>query len=265
MKGQVMKLKGKWALVTGGSRGIGRGICVELAKEGCNIIVNYVHDPKKAEKTVQELKDLNVEAYSIKADVSNREKVNDMVKAITDKNELDILISNAGVVKTEPFLEVTKQAWDFQISINLEGMFNVAQEVSRYFVKRKKGGKVVFVTSFNQDAPNFDHTVYNITKAGVSMLSKTMAIELAKHKIYSNTIAAGGVITDLNRWELEAYPELEERYNKTAPLGRWGTVKDMGKAAVFLASSDSDYTTGSTIYVEGGIMVNNAMPLFEQE
>jgi NAD(P)-dependent dehydrogenase (short-subunit alcohol dehydrogenase family) len=260
-----MKLRDKWALVTGGSRGIGRGICIELAKEGCNIVVNYVHDPMKAEATVKELENLKVDAYSIKADVSNRKEVNEMVATIIKRNELDILVSNAGVVKTEPFLEVTKKAWDFQLNVNLLGMFNVAQEVSKYFVERKKGGKIIFVTSFNQDVPNIDHTVYNISKAGVKMLAKTIALELAKYKIYANTIAAGGVITDLNRWELEAYPEFEEKFNKTVPVGRFGTVEEMGKAAVFLASSDSDYTTGSTLYVEGGIMINNAKPLFEKE
>lgn len=254
-----MKLTAKWALVTGGSRGIGKGICLELAKEGCNVVVNYVSRQEKAEETVQEIKSLGVESYSVKADVSNRDEVNSMVKAVTDKHELDILVGNAGVVQFEPFLEITQEAWNYQMNINLVGSFNIGQEVAKYFVAKSKPGKIVFVTSFNQEVPNGSQGVYSITKSGIKMLAKTMALELAEYRITVNTIAAGAVITDINREQVEQFPGLVERLNKIIPLHRWGTVEDMGKAAVFLASSDSDYTTGSTLFVEGGIMINNGM------
>ncbi len=254
-----MKLTGNWALVTGGSRGIGRGICMELAKEGCNIIVNYMSDTKKAKETVQEVKKHEVAAYKYQADVSERKQVNEMFKYITRKNELDIVIGNAGVVDLQPFLEVTKKAWDFQIKTNLEGSFNIGQEAARYFVKRGKGGKVVFVTSFNQEVPNASQGIYSITKSGIKMLAKSMALELAEHNINVNTIAAGAVETDINVEQRKMFPGLVERLNKIIPLHRWGTPEDMGKAAVYLASSDSDYVTGSTIFVEGGIMINNGM------
>ena len=254
-----MKLKGKWALVTGGSKGIGRGISIELAKEGCNVVLNHLSDTDNAKNTVDEIKDFGVIAYEINADVANRNAVNSMIKTITEKSELDILVSNAGVVKFEPFLEITKEAWDFQMNVNLVGSFNVGQEVAKYFVKRSKGGKIVFVTSFNQEVPNGSQGVYSITKSGIKMLAKSMALELAEYKINVNTIAAGAVLTDINRVQVEQYPGIVERLNKIIPLHRWGTVEDMGKAAVYLASSDSDYVTGSTIFVEGGIMVNNGM------
>jgi len=254
-----MRLENKWALVTGGSRGIGKGICIELAKEGCNIVVNYVSDPKIANDTVSEIKNLGVSSYSFKADVSNRDEVNNMIYEITKNNELDILISNAGVVKFEPFLEITKEAWDFQMNINLVGAFNVGQEVAKYMVKRNKGGKIIFVTSFNQEVPNAGQGVYSITKSAMKMLAKVMALELCEYKINVNTIAAGAVVTDINKVQIEMYPGLIERLNKIIPLHRWGTPQDMGKAAVFLASNDSDYITGSTIFVEGGIMINNGM------
>ncbi|HHT78444.1 MAG TPA: SDR family oxidoreductase [Actinobacteria bacterium] len=254
-----MRLKNKWALITGGGRGIGKGISIELAKEGCNVVVNYVSDPGKAEETVKELKNLGVQAYSIKADVSNRCEVDRMISEIISKNELDILINNAGVVKFEPFLEITKEAWDFQMNINLVGAFNVGQEVARYLVKRNKGGKIVFVTSFNQEVPNGSQGVYSITKSAIKMLAKSMALELAEYKINVNTIAAGAVITDINKVQIEEFPGLVDRLNKIIPLHRWGTPEDMGKAAVFLSSADCDYVTGSTIFVEGGIMINNGM------
>jgi glucose 1-dehydrogenase len=120
-------------------------------------------------------------------------------------------------------------------------------------------GKVVFVTSFNQEVPNAGQGVYSISKSGIRMLAKTMALELAEHRINVNTIAAGPVITDINREQVELYPGLVERLNKILPLHRWGTPEDMGAAAVFLASPDADYITGSTIFVEGGIMINNGM------
>lgn len=254
-----MKLKSKWALVTGGSRGIGRGICLELAREGCNIIVNYVSSPEKAQETVSEIKELGSEAYSIRADVSDRKAVDEMFKKIIGKNDLDIVVGNAGVVKFEPFIEITKKAWDLQMDINLAGNFNVGQEAARYMAKRGKGGKVVFVTSFNQEVPNGSQGVYSITKSAIKMLAKTMALELAEHNINVNIIAAGAVITDINKSQIEEFPGVIERLNKIIPLHRWGKPEDMGKAAVFLASSDSDYITGSTIFVEGGIMINNGM------
>ena len=254
-----MKLKGKWALVTGGGRGIGRGICLKLAEEGCNIAVNYTSNRAAAEETVKQLVKMDVEAYGVKADVSNRAEVNSMVGSITKRNRLDILIGNAGVVRFEPFLEISREGWDFQMNINLLGSFNVGQEVARYFVANRIPGKVVFVTSFNQEVPNAGQGVYSISKSGIRMLAKTMALELAEHRINVNTIAAGPVITDINREQVELYPGLVERLNKILPLHRWGTPEDMGAAAVFLASPDADYITGSTIFVEGGIMINNGM------
>jgi glucose 1-dehydrogenase len=254
-----MKFSKKWALVTGGSRGIGRGICLELAKEGCNIVVNDILDDSKVAETVQELQTLNVEAYAIKADVAQQNEVETMLKNITDRHELDILVSNAGVVKFEPFLEITKEAWNYQLNVNLVGAFNLGQAVARYLVARQKPGKVIFLTSFNQEVPNASQGVYSITKSGVKMLAKVMALELAEYHINVNTIAAGPVITDINKEQITQFPGLVERVNSIIPLHRWGTVEDMGKAAVFLASSDANYITGSTIFVEGGIMINNGM------
>ena len=254
-----MKLKNKWALVTGGSRGIGKGISLELAREGCNIIVNYVSSTDKAEETVSEIKSFEVDSYALKADVADRDEVNKMFKVITEKNELDIVISNAGVVDLEPFLEISRKSWDFQLNTNLLGSFNIGQEAARYFVENNKKGKVVFVTSFNQEVPNAQQGVYSITKSGIKMLARVMALELSEYKINVNIIAAGAVVTDINKEQVRKFPGLVERLSKIIPLHRWGTPEDMGKAAVFLSSNDSDYITGSTIFVEGGIMINNGM------
>ncbi len=249
----------KWALVTGGSRGIGKGICIELAKKGCNVIVNYLSDEKQAADTVSRVKALGAEAYKLQADVSKRKEVDEMVEDISSRDGLDILVNNAAVVKFEPFLEITRDSWEFQMEINLAGAFNVGQEVARHMVEKKIKGKIVFISSFNQEVPNHSMAAYCITKSGIRMLAKSMALELSEHNINVNLVASGPVLTDINKPQVKQFPGLKERIEKIAPLQRWGTVEDIAKAAVFLASPDSDYVTGSTIFVEGGIMINNGM------
>lgn len=254
-----MKLENKWALVTGGSRGIGRGICIALAKEGCSVAVNYVGNREAAESVAAEVKTLGVDAVTVQANVADRDAVDRMIRQVTKSRRLDILIGNAGVVDMQPFLEITPEAWDYQIDTNLLGSFNVGQAAARYFADSGIPGKVVFITSFNQEVPNGSQGVYSISKSGIKMLAKVMALELAEHGIKVNTVAAGPVITDINREQVEKFPGLVERLEKIIPLHRWGTAEDIAKVAVFLASSDSDYVTGSTIFVEGGIMINNGM------
>jgi len=151
---------------------------VDNGKEESTHVVNYKRW-EQGKKTVGEIKDLVADAYEIKADVSNRDAVNSMIKTITKRNELDILINNAVVVKFEPFLEITKEAWDFQMNVNLVGAFNVGQEVARYFVKRGKGGSIVFISSFNQEIPNDSQGVYSITKGGI-MINNGMMINVIK-------------------------------------------------------------------------------------
>jgi len=257
-KMRTKKMIGKYALVTGGSRGIGKAICLELAREGANIIVNYVSDEKAAEKTVKEIKKLGVKAYHIRADVSVRDMVRQMVGTIIKRNPIDILINNAGIVEFQPFLDITPESWDRIYRINLLGAFNVCQIVAREMVKRGKGGKIVIVTSINQDVPNLQQGVYSITKSGLKMLSKVMALELSGYGITVNTIASGAVPTDINKQQIINFPGCVERYSSVTPIGRWGKPEEIAYAAVFLSTSpDSDYITGSSIYVEGGIMINN--------
>lgn len=252
------KLIGEWALVTGGSRGIGKSICIELAKEGANVIINYVNNKEAAENVLEEIKKYDVEAYTIKADVRDRNQVQKMIDGIILKNPIDILINNAAMVEWQPFLEITSDSWNRIFKVNLYGAFNVGQIVAREMVNRNKGGKIVIVTSINQEVPNLEQGVYSITKSGLKMLAKVMALELSKYNITVNTIAAGAVPTDINKQQIIKFPGCVERYSSQVPLGRWGKPEEIAYAAVFLSTSpDSDYITGSTIFVEGGIMINN--------
>jgi NAD(P)-dependent dehydrogenase (short-subunit alcohol dehydrogenase family) len=255
---RVKKLIGKWALVTGGSRGIGKAICLELAKEGANIVVNYIANNEAASSTVKEIKDLGVDAYSVCTDVSEREQVQNMVDIIIKNNPIDILVNNAGIVEFQPFLKITPESWDRIYRTNLLGAFNVCQLVSREMVKMNKGGKIVIISSINQDIPNLQQGVYSITKSGLKMLAMVMALELSSLKINVNLIASGAVPTDINKQQIINFPGCVDRYSNVTPLGRWGKPEEIAYATVFLSTSpDSDYITGSTIYVEGGIMINN--------
>jgi NAD(P)-dependent dehydrogenase (short-subunit alcohol dehydrogenase family) len=255
---RLKKLIGKWALVTGGSRGIGKAICLELAKEGASIVVNYVSNNEAADRIVKEIRVLGVDAYKIRTDVSDRNQVQNMVNDITKNNPIDILVNNAGIVEFQSFLEITPESWDKIFKTNLFGAFNVCQLVTREMVKRKKGGKIVMISSINQDIPNLQQGVYSITKSGLKMLAMIMALELSSYKINVNLIASGAVPTDINKQQIIRFPGCVERYSNVTPLGRWGKPEEIAHAAVFLSTSpDSDYITGSTIYVEGGIMINN--------
>ncbi len=254
---RMKKLMGKWALVTGGSRGIGKAICLELAKEGANIVVNYISNDKAACSTVKEIKELGVDTYEIRTDVSDRNQVQNMVDSIKKNNPIDILVNNAGVVEFQPFLEITPGSWDKIYRTNLLGAFNVCQIVAREMVKRNKGGKIVIISSINQDIPNLQQGVYSITKSGLKMLAMVMALELSNNKINVNLVASGAVPTDINKQQIIKFPGCIERYSNVTPLGRWGKPEEIAHATVFLSTPDSDYITGSTIYVEGGIMINN--------
>jgi NAD(P)-dependent dehydrogenase (short-subunit alcohol dehydrogenase family) len=252
------KLLGKWALVTGGSRGIGRSIAIELAKEGANIVINYHSNDKSANQTIDDIKKLGQQSYAVKADVSNRDQVQNMINEIVKNNPIDILINNAGIVEFEPFLKITPESWDRIYRTNLWGGFNVGQLVSREMVKRGKGGKIVYVTSINQEVPSLSQGVYSITKGGLKLLAKVMALELSEHNINVNIIGSGAVPTDINQQQREDFPGMEERYENITPLGRWGKPEDIAHLAVFLSTSpDSDYITGCTIFVDGGVMINN--------
>lgn len=253
------KLIGKWALVTGSSRGIGRSIAIELAKEGANVVVNYVSNHKGANRTVNEIRKIGQDSYAMKADVSDRNQVQNMVNKIVKNNPIDIFVNNAGIVEFQPFLEITPESWDRVYRTNLLGGFNVGQLVAREMVKRNKGGKIVYITSINQEAPSLQQGIYSITKGGLKILARVMALELSDYNINVNIIAAGAVPTDINKQQRIDFPGMEERYSSITPLRRWGKPEDIAYTTVFLSTSpDSDYITGCTIFVDGGVMINNA-------
>jgi len=252
-----MKLQGRVALVTGSSSGIGRGIAIGFAKEGADVIVNYNTSKDFAEETANIIKNLGRKAVVIQANVAKLGEVIRLVdKAWSEFGKIDILVNNAGISPEVPFLELDEETWDKVLDINLKGAFLCSQAVARKMIENEIAGKIINVSSVNafQVEPGRIH--YNVSKAGMDMLTKSMAVELGPYDINVNGIAPG-VITG-TRIVPEGFmddPRFKEAITLKAPLARIGTVEDCIGAAIFLASDDSKYIQGHTIVIDGGLTV----------
>lgn len=254
------KLKGQTALITGGDSGIGKGIALKMASSGANIIVNYNSDKVAAKETVEEIIALGSSAIMHQADVSDEADVQEMFRvAIKHFGTIDILVNNAGLQEDSSFIDMTLEQWNKVISVNLTGQFLCAREAVREFVKRgarpevsKALGKIICISSVHEVIPWGGHVNYAASKGGVLMLMKSMAQELGQLKIRINSIGPGAIKTSINNeaWET---PEAAEKLLKLIPYNRIGETEDIGKAALWLASDDSDYVHGTTLFIDGGM------------
>jgi len=246
-----MKLFNKTALVTGGSRGIGKAIAIAFAKEGANVAINYDKDNLTAAKTVSEIEKLGVRSKAFQANTSSSLQVHEMVDSVLKEfGVIDILVNNAGIIRRKPFLEISEEEWDLVLGINLKGYFLVGQSVARHMADRNQG-KIINIASENQIYAGLNVTPYSVSKAGVAMLTKQMALELAPYKINVNGIAPGLTETDLNRKDL-ADPEFRNKRLTRIPMAVILKPEDIAGAAVFLASDDARFVTGATIFVDAG-------------
>ena len=246
-----MKLQGKVALVTGGSRSIGRAIALAFAREGANVAVNYVRNTAAAESAAREVEALGRRALAVKADTSQRAQVHAMVEEVTGRlGPIDVVVNNAGVQKRVFFLDLEEADWDWMLGVNLKGCFLVGQAVAARMKERGKG-RIINVASEAGGAPAQRMTGYCVSKAGVIMLTKCMALELAQYGIRVNALAPGLTRTDINRKDLEDETFLKLRLSRI-PLGRVLSPEDLVGGAVFLASADSDMMTGMVLQVDGG-------------
>lgn len=253
-------LAGQTALVTGASSGIGAGIARGLGSSGANVVVNYSHDRAGADQVVQEIQDGGGSAFPVKADVSNEGDVRAMFQTTLRKyGTVDILVSNAGVQKDAPFLDMTLEHWQRVLDINLTGAFLCAREAAREFIRRgvvpersRAAGKIIFVSSVHEVIPWAGHVNYAASKGGIMLFMKSVAQELAPHKIRINSIAPGAIKTPINRaaWDT---PEAEAKLLKLIPYDRVGEPVDIANAVVWLASDESDYVHGTTLFVDGGM------------
>ncbi|MEH6905009.1 MULTISPECIES: 3-oxoacyl-[acyl-carrier-protein] reductase [Neobacillus] len=247
-----MNLEGKSALVTGASRGIGREIALELARQGANVAVNFSGSEAKANEVVDEIKALGREAFAVKCDVSNTEEVAAMVKGTIDNfGKLDILVNNAGITKDNLLMRMKEEEWDDVININLKGVFLCTKAVTRQMMKQRVG-RIINIASVVGVSGNPGQANYVAAKAGVIGLTKTTAKELASRNITVNAIAPGFITTDMTDKLTE---EVKTEMLKQIPLARLGEPKDIAKITAFIASDDSAYMTGQTLHINGGMVM----------
>lgn len=247
-----MNLEGKAALVTGASRGIGREIALELARQGANVAVNFSGSEAKANEVVDEIKALGREAFAVKCDVSNAEAVAEMVKGTIDNfGKLDILVNNAGITRDNLLMRMKEEEWDDVININLKGVFLCTKAVTRQMMKQRVG-RIINIASIVGVSGNPGQANYVAAKAGVIGLTKTTAKELASRNITVNAIAPGFITTDMTDKLSE---EIKAEMLKQIPLARLGEPKDIAKITAFLASDDSAYMTGQTLHIDGGMVM----------
>lgn len=256
------KLIGQTALVTGANSGIGLGVALSLGEAGANVVVNYVSNPDTANALVEQIKTFGSNAIAIQADVSKEDQVISMfAEAIKTFGTIDILVNNAGLQRDAKFHEMTLAQWQLVIDVNLTGQFLCAREAIREFLRRgivpersAAAGKIICMSSVHELIPWGGHANYASSKGAIKMLMQSLAQEYGDRKIRVNSICPGAIQTPINKaaWET---PEALNSLMSLIPYNRIGQPQDIGKLAVFLSSDDSDYITGSSIFIDGGMTV----------
>ena len=246
-----INLNDEIALVTGGSKGIGRASCLALAKAGAFVAVNYNSSIDDANKTVDEINSLGGKSDIYKADVSSEEEVSNMFKKIKDKfGAIDILVNNGGVIEDSLLISMTSNAWKKVVDINLGGVYNCTREATKMMIRKKKG-KVINISSVVALSGGAGQANYAAAKAGIVSFTRACAVEMGKRGIQFNTILPGMIVTDMSSKVREI---AGEDILKRIPAGRFGEPSEIGDLVLFLASSYSDYINGTAIPIDGGLL-----------
>ena len=245
-----MSLEDRTCLVTGSSRGIGRGIAVDLARQGANVAVNYRSSEEEAHETVELIEEAGREAVAVQADVTEEDDVLTMREIIHDElGSIDVLINNAGITQDTRFVNMTKEEWDIVLDVHLGGMF-LCSKIFYDDIREAEDGRLINISSIVGKQGNFGQANYAAAKSGMFGFTRTLALELAPEGSTANCVAPGFTRTEM----LEAVPEnVQEQIRGNIPLGRFGTVEDIACVVRFLASEDSSYLTGEVIDVNGGM------------
>jgi glucose 1-dehydrogenase len=253
-------LTGQKALVTGANSGIGKGVAIALGQAGADVVVNYVDGDVAANAVVEEIKKSGAKAYAHQADVSSEDQVTAMfARMIQEFGTIDILVSNAGLQRDSAFHDMTMAQWNTVLNVNLTGQFLCGRAAVQEFLRRgvvasvsSAAGKIICMSSVHQEIPWGGHVNYSTSKGGIKLMMESMAQELAPKRIRVNAIAPGAIRTPINTaaWDTkEAYDQLMT----LVPYGRIGEPEDIARAAVWLASDQSDYVVGTTLFVDGGM------------
>lgn len=252
-KTTTRRLDGRKALVTGANSGIGRAIALRLAQEGAGVAINFLSHPEAADEVVKLIIEANGQALAVQADISVEAQVEAMfARAAEALGGLDILVNNAGMETHHPFLEMPLDAWRKVIDVDLTGAFLCAQRAARLMVEAQTGGSIVNISSVHQMIPWGGYAHYCAAKAGLDMMSKTLALELATENIRVNTVAPGAIQTPINK-DVWANPEKMKDLLRKIPTERMGQPDEIASVVVFLCSSESSYMTGTTVFVDGGM------------
>lgn len=248
----MKELSGRIAVVTGGSRGIGKAIALELAENGANVVINYSKDSKGAQEVAENIRNKGIDCLTIKANVSFASEVENMVETIIEKyGRIDILVNNAGITRDSLLARMKEKDWDDVIDINLKGVYNCTKSVVKIMMKQR-WGRVVNISSVVGITGNPGQTNYSAAKAGIIGFTKSCARELASRGITVNAVAPGFIRTDMtDKLRNEIKKELESKI----PVGRLGKPEDVAHTVLFLVSSKADYITGQVINVDGGMVM----------
>ncbi|MGO4392274.1 SDR family NAD(P)-dependent oxidoreductase [Variovorax sp. M-6] len=249
-----MNLKGKVAIVTGGNSGIGLAIVLELARQGANIVIDYVAHPEAAEALEQQVSALGDQAIGVQADVS---RVADLQRLITAAVEgfgrVDVMVNNAGIETRTSVLDTSEADYDKVLAINLKSAFFGTQVAAQQMIKQGGGGRIINVSSVHEDWPMPGNAAYCLSKGGIRMLTRTAGVELAPHNILVVGVGPGAVATPINLSTMND-PVLLKKLNSAIPLGRMARPEEIASVVAFLASDGASYLTATTIFADGGIM-----------
>jgi glucose 1-dehydrogenase len=251
-----VRLQDKVAVITGAATGIGQAIAVAFAEAGAAVVVDYVGDASVAADTLSKINAVKGKALAAEADISNPADVNSLIqRTIAAFGKLDIFVNNAGIEKKIPFVEYPLNVWEKIIAVNLTGTFLCCQAAARQMIQQGNGGRIINISSIHEDLPMPTNAPYCASKGGLRMLMRTIAVELAPHQITVNNIGPGAIFTAIDK-DVESDPKLNNQILAEIPLGRWGKPEEVAELAVYLASDAAAYVTGSTFFIDGGMLRN---------